>query len=221
MTTSVFDCDKPAELLEGMRKARLAIGRGQVVCVPGGAGYVLVADAFKSSALDALRQARSMPEKTPLSVLCPGLPTVRALAEKVEDEVQALVDEFWPGPLTVIVPAAESLSWDLGETLGTVALQMPASTIVLELLSETGPLACSSASRVGEAAAVSASAAQEIFGETVGVYLAADEASGPSGRSTVIDATGLDKPRRKLRLVREGAIPKADIYEVVPADQFA
>jgi L-threonylcarbamoyladenylate synthase len=216
----LFDCSDPTQLLEGMRKARMAIGRGQVVCVPSDTVYGLVADAFKPSATKALRELRGMEPTAPLSVFLPGLPTLHALAETVEDEVQALVNEFWPGPLTVIVPATESLSWDLGETAGTVALRMPADRIVLELLSETGPLVCSSASLVQSPGARSASEAQEIFGSGVGVYLASDSLDDVPGLSTVIDASGLDKPAKKLRVVREGKIPLEDIYQVVPSERF-
>ena len=221
MTTSVFDCDNAGELLEGMRKARMAIGRGQVVCVPGDAVYTVVADAFKPSAVQALRDARGMHADAPVSVLSPGLPTLHALAESVEDEVQALVNEFWPGPLTLILPGAETLSWDLGKTAGTVALTMPSHKIVLELLSETGPLVFSTASRAGEHGCETAVAAAEIFGDSVAVYLADDSSITPGLPSTVLDATGLDKSARKLRVVREGAIPLADIHAVVPAERFA
>ncbi len=221
MTTSLFDCDNPSELLAGMREARRAIGRGHVVCVPGESAYMVVADAFKPSAVQALRDARGMASAAPVSVLSPGLPTLHALVQRVEDEVQALVNEFWPGPLTLILPGAETLSWDLGSTAGTVALNMPTHRIVLELLSETGPLAFSSASRAGEPGCATAAYAQETLGESVTVYLAQDGSLAPGLPSTVVDATGLARPQRKLRLAREGAIPAKEIYAVVPVERFA
>ena len=63
-------------------------------------------------------------------MLVPGIPTLDALAEFVPDEVRALVKAFWPGGLTVIIPARSSLEWDLGETRGTVALRMPSRRCV-------------------------------------------------------------------------------------------
>lgn len=204
-----------------MREARRAIGRGHVVCVPGESAYMVVADAFKPSAVQALRDARGMASAAPVSVLSPGLPTLHALVQRVEDEVQALVNEFWPGPLTLILPGAETLSWNLGSTAGTVALNMPTHRIVLELLSETGPLAFSSAAKVGEPGCETAAVAQEIFGESVAVYLAQDSAVASGPLSTVIDATSLDKPARTLRVVRAGAIELEEIYAVVPAERFA
>lgn len=220
MSNSLFDCREPAALLEGMRKARMAIGRGKVVCVPTDTVYGLVADAFKPSATKALRDARGMGERDPLAVLLPGIPTLRALAENVPDEVQALAQEFWPGALTIITAAGESLMWDLGDTQGTVALRMPSERIVLELLSETGPLVASSAYRVGESGALRAEDVEATFGDDVAVYLSSGASYSAGVLSTVIDATGLDKPGGKLRLVREGAIPTSDIYEVVDVSRF-
>lgn len=221
MSSSVFDTDDPRTLLEGMRAARMAIGRGRVVCVPTDTQYALVADAFKPSAVAALRAVRGMPERAPLAVLVPGIPTLAALAESVPDEVRDLVKEFWPGALTVITAAGESLMWDLGDTKGTVALRMPSHRIALELLSETGPLVASGAYPVGGSGGLRLEEAQTVFGDSVAVYLSAGDSGAAGTGSTVIDATGLDKPGGKLRVLREGAIPVADIYEVISASRFA
>jgi hypothetical protein len=63
--------------------------------------------------------------------------------------MRRLVEAFWPGPLTLIVRAAPSLAWDLGQTRGTVAVRMPLHPVALEVLTETGPLAVSSANLTG------------------------------------------------------------------------
>jgi L-threonylcarbamoyladenylate synthase len=220
VSSLTFDLTDSGALLEGMRQARMAIGRGNVVCIPTGTVYALVADAFKPSAVAALRAARGMSERAPLSVLLPGIPTLAALADTVHDEVRDLAQEFWPGALTIITAAGESLMWDLGDTHGTVALRMPEHRIALELLSETGPLAASSAFVVGGSGGTSAEHAQAMFGDSVAVYLS-DSAANQSGLlSTVIDATKLDKPEGKLTVVREGAIAREDIYAVVSASRF-
>ncbi len=98
--------------------------------------------------------------------------TLAALAESVPEPVERLVEAFWPGGLTIVLPAQPSLVWDLGETLGTVAVRMPEGRVALELLAETGPLAVSSANLTGEAAAISAYDAEKMLGDSVAVYLA-------------------------------------------------
>jgi len=214
---SIYDCSVEAELLTGMRLARVAIGKGELVVIPTDTVYGVAADAFNPAAVQRLLDAKGRTRQSPPPVLIPGIPTLDALAESVPDEVRALVAKFWPGGLTVILPAQSSLAWDLGETRGTVALRMPSNRIALELLSETGPLAVSSANLTGEPAATTAAAAERMLGDSVALYL--DDGGSGEQASTIVDATGLLAPEGKLRIVREGIIPAADIRDVVGDDR--
>jgi tRNA threonylcarbamoyl adenosine modification protein (Sua5/YciO/YrdC/YwlC family) len=228
----LFDTTIPAELLTGMRSARGAIGRGELVVIPTDTVYGVAADAFSAAAVQRLLDAKGRDRSAPPPVLVPGIPTLDALAETVPDAVRALVAEFWPGGLTVILRARATLDWDLGDTRGTVALRMPSDTIALELLSDTGPLAVSSANRTGEPAATTAAEAEAMLGDSVAVYLdggrvgaaypGAEERSG----STIVDATSLGTAAPegavgKLRIVRHGVIPDAEIIRIVGADTCA
>ena len=224
---ALFDCSVPAELLTGMRLARGAIGKGELVVIPTDTVYGVAADAFRPDAVERLLAAKGRGRQSPPPVLIPGIPTLEALAETVTDEVRALANEFWPGGLTIIVRARPTLEWDLGETRGTVALRMPSDKIALELLAETGPLAVSSANLTGEPAATTAAEAERMLGESVEVYLD----GGPAGAgypdelaragSTIVDATALTHPEGKLRIVRHGVIPDEEIVRVVGAERCA
>ena len=216
---ATYDTSVPAELLTGMRLARQAIGKGELVVIPTDTVYGVAADAFSPEAVQRLLDAKGRERTAPPPVLIPGIPTLDALAETVPDEVRALVAEFWPGGLTIILHARSTLTWDLGETRGTVAMRMPSDKIALELLAETGPLAVSSANTTGEPAATTAAAAEAMLGDSVAVYLE----GGPGGEtaSTIVDATGLETPQGKLRIVRSGVIPDAEIVRVVGADRCA
>ena len=99
--------------------------RHQPVAIPTETVYGLAADAFRPEAVERLLEAKGRGRDTPPPVLLPGIPTLSALAEEVPAEAEALVREFWPGSLTIVVNARESLAWDLGESRGTVALRMP------------------------------------------------------------------------------------------------
>jgi L-threonylcarbamoyladenylate synthase len=213
----IYDCSVDAELLTGMRLARTAVGRGDLVVVPTDTVYGVAADAFNAAAVQKLLAAKGRSRQSPPPVLIPGIPTLDALAESVPDEVRALVAAYWPGGLTIILPAQSSLAWDLGETRGTVALRMPANRIVLELLSETGPLAVSSANLTGEPAARTATEAHRMLGDAVSIYL--DDGESGDVASTIVDATGLLAPEGRLRIVREGVIPASAIRELVGADR--
>ncbi len=218
---TIYDCSDQAELLTGMRLARVAIARGELVVMPTDTVYGLAADAFSPDAVQRLLDAKGRTRQAPPPVLVPGIPTLDALAESVPNEVRALVAEFWPGGLTVILPARDSLTWDLGDTRGTVALRMPNNRVALELLSETGPLAVSSANLTGELAASTAQEAERMLGDSVRVYLdggtvGADYADVEAGTgSTIVDATGLLTEGGQLKIVRHGVISDAAIHAAI------
>jgi tRNA threonylcarbamoyl adenosine modification protein (Sua5/YciO/YrdC/YwlC family) len=213
--TSVFDCRDEAQLLAGMRQARQAIGRGDLVVLPTDTVYGIAADAFSARAVQGLLDAKGRGRQSPPPVLVAGVATLRALVAEVPEPVERLVEAFWPGGLTIVLPAQPTLSWDLGDTMGTVAVRMPANNLALELLEETGPLAVSSANLTGRAAAIMASEARAMLGDSVAVYLD----GGPSATgiaSTIIDATSLVSGVDPLvRVLRDGAVDRAALREVL------
>lgn len=208
---ATYDCSAPTELLTGMRLARAALGKGELVVLPTDTVYGIAADAFNPRAVQRLLDAKGRTRQSPPPVLIPGLPALDALATDIPESVRALVAEFWPGGLTVILRATPSLVWDLGETGGTVALRMPDDPIALELLAETGPLAVSSANLTGQPAAATAARALEMLGDSVSVYLDGGERTDAVA-STIIDATADDG---RLSIVRLGAVPAERIRDVV------
>jgi len=224
---AIYDTGVPEQLLTGMRLARGAIGRGELVVIPTDTVYGVAADAFSPAAVQRLLDAKGRDRTAPPPVLVPSLATLDALADTVPDEVRALVDAFWPGGLTVILRARGMLDWDLGETRGTVALRMPSHPIALELLAETGPLATSSANLTGRPAALTASEAEAMLGDSVAVYLEAGAAgadypdSAAHTGSTIVDATNLEHPEGRLRIVRHGVISDAEIVRVVGVERCA
>jgi tRNA threonylcarbamoyl adenosine modification protein (Sua5/YciO/YrdC/YwlC family) len=209
---ALYDCSVPSELLTGMRLARSAIGRGALVVIPTDTVYGIAADAFNPAAIQALLDAKGRTRSSPPPVLVPGVATLDALAETVSQPVRDLVDAFWPGGLTIIVPARSSLAWDLGETRGTVALRQPSDPIALELLTEVGPLAVSSANLTGEPAATTASLALESLGDSVDVYL--DGGATDTITSTIVDASSFGTDGM-IRIVRSGAVSEDRLRSVL------
>ena len=120
-----------------------------------------------------------------------------------------LVEAFWPGGLSLVLPHAPSLTWDLGVTRGTVMLRMPLHPVALELLRDVGPMAVSSANISGRPPATTAAEAVDQLGAAAAVYLD----GGPCRvgvASTIVDLTG-DEPR----ILREGAVGAPQIAEVL------
>ncbi|WP_104179010.1 L-threonylcarbamoyladenylate synthase [Arthrobacter sp. B0490] len=211
MTTS-YDCSDPAQRREGLTAAQRAVSLKQCVVLPTDTVYGIGADAFSPQAVATLLASKGRGRNMPPPVLIPRIQTLDGLATDVHPDARALAEAFWPGGLTLICHAQPSLTWDLGDTLGTVALRMPDDEVALELLRVTGPLAVSSANRTGQPAATTAADAARQLAESVAVYLDAGPRTAADGTgSTIIDATGAT-----LTVVRQGTIPLERLREVVP-----
>lgn len=218
----VFDCSIDTDLLTGMRLAKVALQRNELVVIPTDTVYGIAADAFSPSGVQALLDAKGRTAQSPPPVLIGNLDTLNALADFVPIIARKLAETFWPGALTMIFKAQPALSWELGETKGTVALRMPDHKIALALLAETGPLAVSSANLTGEPAATTCQQAFDYLGESVQVYL--DAGNSPKGEaSTILDMTGITEKvvdgeivaEGKVRIVRLGALKKSQIKSIV------
>lgn len=229
--TAIYDCSVDSELLTGMRLARTAISKGELVVMPTDTVYGLAADAFRADAVAKLLEAKGRGRTSPPPVLVPRLDTVDGLATDVPEAARKLIEAFWPGGLTIVLKAQPSLQWDLGESRGTVALRMPSHSIALELLAETGPLAVSSANATGQPSALTAQAAFEMLGDAVSVYLDSGAAGGGYDAvgerpgdlsSTIVDATGLTVDGEgQLRILRSGVIERERLEWVVGEDLIA
>ena len=169
----------------------------------------MAADAFDPAAVSSLLAAKGRGREMPPPVLVSAVSTIDALAVNIPSYARALVEEFWPGPLTLVCHQQASLQWDLGDTRGTVAVRMPNHDIALEILERTGPLAVSSANRTGMPAATDAEQAMEMLGEEVAVIV--DGGASPGGEaSTIVDATG-----PQGRVLRRGALSLETLNKVL------
>ncbi|MGO8886709.1 MAG: L-threonylcarbamoyladenylate synthase [Streptosporangiaceae bacterium] len=203
-----FDCADEKQRTEGLTEATAAVLRGDLVVLPTDTVYGIGADAFRPEAVASLLAAKGRGREAPPPVLVGSVRTASALVEDLGQYGQALIDEFWPGGLTIVCRASRSLAWDLGDTKGTVAIRMPQHPVALELLAETGPMAVSSANLTGAAAAQTAADAREQLGESVAMYLDGGQCPGGTA-STIVDLTG-DMPR----LLRAGAVSMGRLREV-------
>jgi L-threonylcarbamoyladenylate synthase len=190
------------ERTRGIAEAVSAVRRGELVVLPTDTVYGIGCDAFTPSGVTALLEAKGRGRDMPPPVLVGSVRAATALIDDLGTYGQDLIDEFWPGALTLVCRANPNLAWDLGDTKGTVAVRMPMDQLALELLRETGPMAVSSANLSGAEAARTAEDAEKQLGDAVAVYLDAG-ASGEGEPSSIIDLTG-----PVPRLLRAGAIPE-------------
>lgn len=215
MSTTSYNCTNEQQRVEGLAHAQKAIAAKQIIVMPTDTVYGVAADAFSPQAVATLLAAKGRGRNMPPPVLIPRIGTMEGLATEISDDARKLAEKYWPGPLTLIFHAQPTLTWDLGETKGTVALRVPDDQLALDLLTITGPLAVSSANRTGQAAAQTGSEARSQLAESVEVYLEGGfrplEGTDPTP-STIVDATGL-----RLRVVREGAISLEEIQRMIPS----
>ena len=206
--SETFDCADEAQRTAGIAAAVAAVLKGHLVVLPTDTVYGLGADAFRPAAVSGLLYAKGRGRDMPPPVLVGSVRAASALVEDLGPYGQELIDEFWPGGLTLICRANRALKWDLGETKGTVAVRMPQHPVALALLAETGPMAVSSANLTGQPAATTAAAAREQLGDLAEVYLD----GGPCQAETpytIVDLTG-DMPR----LLRTGVVSIGRLRDV-------
>lgn len=206
---SVHDTQNPETREDALAAAVDAVRGGGLIVLPTDTVYGIGADAFTPQAVQDLLEAKGRGRDTPPPVLIGDHAVLMALATDLPEYVEDLAEALWPGALTIILTAQPSLTWDLGETRGTVALRMPEDETALELLRRTGPLAVSSANRHGKPAATSVLDAATQLGDAVEVYLDGG-AARIGASSTILDATVTP-----AEIVREGAITKQQIIDVV------
>ncbi|MFC7340977.1 L-threonylcarbamoyladenylate synthase [Saccharopolyspora griseoalba] len=207
--STVFDCTNPDKREAGLAAAANTVRAGGLVVLPTDTVYGIGADAFDANAVRALLAAKGRGPDMPVPVLVGSWSTVDGLVMSVPQQARALIEAFWPGGLSLVLPQAPSLNWNLGETRGTVNLRMPLHPVALDLLREVGPMAVSSANRTGQPPAATAAEAEEQLGDRVQTYLD----GGPSGDpvpSTIVDLT-----QGNPRVLRDGAVTREQLTDVL------
>jgi len=200
------DVTDPQTRAGALNAAAAVVRRGGLVVMPTDTVYGIGADAFSPTGVAALLAAKGRGRGQPPPVLIADARAVLGLAREVSADAQALTEAFWPGPLTLVVTAQPGLTWDLGDTGGTVALRVPDHDVARALLQRTGPMAVSSANLSGAPPATTADDARAQLGGRAEVYLDAGPTPGDAP-STIVDA-------RTLRILRHGVLDLAALREV-------
>lgn len=182
---------------------------GGVVVLPTDTVYGLAADAFCGDATTALRAAQEVDADTPLTVFVRSPKQLLGLTPQLPQTAERLVAAYWPGPLTIVVPAEPGLRWHLGRTRGTVAVRMPLDDTALAVVRAVGPLAVTSAQRPGRPLPVDIDDVVAVLGDGVALYLDDGPREGVRERSTIVDLTGTAP-----RVLRPGAIDELSVLAV-------
>lgn len=201
-----------------------AVEARELLVIPTDTVYGIASVPFAPEAIARLQGAKGRGEDFPPPVLVSDPAALDRLMARPGggltgmdatryDMAHALVKAFWPGPLTLIVKAHESLDWDLGKTGGTIALRQPNHPVALQILAHTGPLAVTSANKHNMKPATNIDAATAYFWDKVAVYVDGGESfSGVA--STIVNLMNLDDDGMPT-ILRRGGISRANMLQVL------
>ncbi|WP_328801073.1 L-threonylcarbamoyladenylate synthase [Paenibacillus sp. LX16] len=174
---------------KGIQEAGVLLQAGETVAFPTETVYGLGADARSTKAVEAVFAAKGRPSDNPLIVHISDADQLEGLVAVINDTARALMNMFWPGPLTLVLPVVpQALSSRVTAGLDTVGVRMPDHPIALRLIAEAGcPLAAPSANRSGRPSPTLAQHVREDLEGRIGGILD----GGPTGvglESTVVQA---------------------------------
>ena len=208
-TQVVFD---PSNLAEHVGLAAKCIRDGFVIIAPHENGYVYLCDAFSEDSVRAMHVLRGDALGVAAQVLIASHVQVEGLARDITEDARALMKAFWPGALSLTLRPQLGLNWDLGDAgqLDRISIRMPSHEFLQALITETGPLAVSSASMAGHDPMLEISQLN-LQGHEVALIIDSGVIT-PVQRSSQVEIE-----LSETRLVREGAISQSEIQKVIPA----
>jgi L-threonylcarbamoyladenylate synthase len=194
-------------------RAAEAIRKGGVVAFPTETYYGLAVDPLNGKALQKLFKIKDRPALKPVLLLIADRSQLERVTTSVPELAERLMDRFWPGPLTLVLPARPELSFLVTGNTGTVGVRLSPHPVAADLLKACGiPLTATSANRSGEAPAVTAEDVGAIFGSQIDFVLDGGKTPGKLGSTLV----GFKE--KNVQCIREGCIPFQDILDAIQHD---
>lgn len=209
MPTDLIEIDAEAPSNEAIDRAATAILRGKIVAIPTEARYSLVADPFNLQAVAGVFAAKGREAVRSLPLLVADMMMAEELASEVSARFRILARHYWPGPLTIIVPASAKVPLRVTGNTGRLAMRQSRSKAAQMLIERINqPLIATSANLSGQPTCASGI---EVFGTMDGrVDLVLDGGMSPGLGATTVDIT-----EPYWRVIREGAIAEKELAEVL------
>jgi L-threonylcarbamoyladenylate synthase len=209
--TQRIACADGAHRERAVAAALAAVRRGDLVIMPTESVYAVATDAFSHRGVAALREAKGYDPEDPLPVMVGARSTLTGIAARMPEDARRLVEAFWPGSLTLLLPPQPTLAWDLPRG-APLAVRMPLHPLALALLRQSGPLVATSANQGGLGAPSTVDDAVDQVGDHVSLALDAGDLTDPESLpSTIVDLTSVAP-----RVVRIGAISMVSLLRVCP-----
>ncbi len=193
-----------------MTNALAALERGEVIVFPTETLYGLGADALNFSAVENVFHLKGRDPDNPLPVLVADRTMLDSLVAKVSPLAERLMAHFWPGPLTLVLPARDDIPRPLVNRQGGIGVRLSSQPIATELVRLLGhPLTATSANPSGQPGAHTVVEAKNYFSAKITIYIDGGELTSPTG-STVAAVE-----KNKLRIIRAGEIGREALEVVV------
>lgn len=192
---------------EAIERAAAHVRRGDVIAIPTEALYMLVADPLNLNAVGRVFTAKGREIHRSLPLLISGPFMAEDLAKELSTRFQLLARHFWPGPLTIIIPASAKVPLKVTGNTGRLAVRQSRSRVAQALLDWLDqPLIATSANISGQPTCRSGI---EVFGTMDGrVDLVLD-----GGICAGLGATTVDITEAYWKVIREGAVSEKDIAD--------
>ena len=186
-----------------------ALEAGEVIAVPTDTVYGLAA-CLTPAGVGSLFALKGRPAEVALPVIIGSIDQARTVASAWPESAETLAGRFWPGALTLVVPAPPAVALLVGGAGDSVGLRWPGHRVLNALCAALGPLAVTSANRHGAPSATSVDELVGSFASPPAPALAVDGGRCGGAASTVVDCT-----TRPVRCLRDGGVPWADVLAVV------
>ena len=204
MKTEVVSSTSP----DAIRRALEILQSGGLVAFPTDTVYGVGALAFDQRAIESIYAAKDRPVEKAIPVLIGDKDDLAKVADDVPLVALRLIDRFWPGPLTVLVPKKATLPEAISAT-STVGVRVPDHEVARGLLQLAGPMAVTSANISGKASPITARQVLAQLGGRIAMII--DGGETPGGiPSTLVDCMGTE-----IQILREGPISKEELLSAV------
>ena len=212
METEIINISKSKDKKEIYRKLTTYYKDGKLVAIPTETVYGLSANAMDEEAVSKIYEAKGRPSDNPLIVHFYEMNQLDSIVDYNDENVKKLINNFWPGPMTLILNAKDNngVSKKVTAGLNTLAVRMPSNITAREILKETGVLlAAPSANTSGKPSPTKFEHVYHDLNGKIDVIIE-DEQSDIGLESTVIDCT-----RYPMVIARPGEITKEDIEDIL------
>ena len=209
MATDLIEIDPEGPSEHAIDRAAAVVRRGGVVAIPTDTLYALVCDPVNLRAVGQIFDAKGRESNRALPFLVSDVMMAEDLAREISTRFFLLARRFWPGGLTIIVPASSRVPLKVTGNTGRLAMRQPKAPVPVALLEKLQhPLIATSANLSGQP---TCSSGIEVFGVMDGrVDLVLD-----GGLMGSVGATTVDITEPYWRVIREGAVPAREIAEVL------